>query len=601
MPPSRARDPTASPFFQPSTPRVIASTPGGTRRSVKRAVEENKSTVVGASANLINAIVGSGIVGIPYAVQQAGLVAGVSLVLGCALLTEKSLRLLLETAKHSNTPSYETLCESAFGKAGFLFVTINMFIMAYGAMVSYLMIVKDTLPYVIGVQDEGMRRAILFLVSLTVMVPLSAQRDMADLAKTSRLSVIFDIIMVLLVVYTAPVQQSVQSVGGFGELLSTSTVKIDTVFVGLGVLSFAFVCQHSAFIIAGSLDNPTNARWAQVTHRALCVCAALATLCGLGGYLGYLDDTKGNILNNLDLNSFIGNLARGLLGTTMLFVYPMESFVARHVCVVLFFKGRRAHEGDDSSVLNRRDRRLTLTIALYFLAVVPAIVFENLGNVLSVTGAIGGSCLSYIGPGAVYLGVHGADFLDMVQGYWHSYNNTDATATLENNMTEVRPILAGDRELSPPPPPPPPQDSWYTKCFKTILWYLLLMPFWCFFARWGAEQTKEHERELALKSPHLSRIGGNSKSAHHNIKRIGSLPTVVPPPVPVSYQQQGPKIVQLQQQQPKLARRAERQQEEQEEDIKIVPTLADFVVAVLYMILGVVALCAGLVSIYVAG
>jgi energy-converting hydrogenase Eha subunit A len=50
-----------------TTPRVIAETPGGTKRAMKQrdGVKENKSTIVGATANLINAIVGSGIVGIP--------------------------------------------------------------------------------------------------------------------------------------------------------------------------------------------------------------------------------------------------------------------------------------------------------------------------------------------------------------------------------------------------------------------------------------------------------------------------------------------------------------------------------------------------------
>ena len=202
---NRTNDTDKSPFFAPATPRVIAETPGGTKRAVKQrdGVKERKSTIVGATANLINAIVGSGIVGIPFAIQQAGLVAGIGLVCLCAVLTDKSLRLLVETAKHASAPSYETTMEAAFGRRGFLFVCINMFIMSYGAMVSYLMIVKDTLPYVLGVTDLGMRRALLCLISLAVMVPLSAQRDVANLAKTSRISVVLDICMVALVAYIA--------------------------------------------------------------------------------------------------------------------------------------------------------------------------------------------------------------------------------------------------------------------------------------------------------------------------------------------------------------------------------------------------------------
>ena len=49
--------------------------------------------------NLMTCIVGSGIVGLPYAMQQKGFCAGLVLICPTAALTEKSLRLLVETAK----------------------------------------------------------------------------------------------------------------------------------------------------------------------------------------------------------------------------------------------------------------------------------------------------------------------------------------------------------------------------------------------------------------------------------------------------------------------------------------------------------------------
>ena len=127
---------------------------------------------------------GAGIVGIPYAIQQAGFCAGLVLIVVVAILTETSLRWLINTAKHVHVGSYETLAEAAFGKAGFRFVALNMFVMAYGAMLTYLMIVKDTYATVLlgkGTNESILiqKRAVLLVVSLAVMVPLSSQRDMA--------------------------------------------------------------------------------------------------------------------------------------------------------------------------------------------------------------------------------------------------------------------------------------------------------------------------------------------------------------------------------------------------------------------------------------
>ena len=163
-----------------------------------------------------------------------------------------------------------------------------------------------------------------------------------------------------------------------------------------------------------------------VTGLALGTCAMLASIMGVTGYLGFMDDTDGDILINMGRASMTSgeafqratNVGRGLLCTTMFFVYPMELFVARHVCVVLFFKGRRAHEGDDHSVLARNDRRVRVTVALYMITLIPATVFDDLGSVFSVTGSLGGSVLSYIGPGLTYLGVHGSEFLELASKRW---------------------------------------------------------------------------------------------------------------------------------------------------------------------------------------
>jgi solute carrier family 38 (sodium-coupled neutral amino acid transporter), member 11 len=165
----------------------------------------HKSPLSGTAANLINAIVGCCIVGIPYALRQSGLVAGILLIVLCANLAQVSLNILIETAKHVHVATYETLCEAAFGTRGFYFVTINMFFCAYGAMISYLMIVKDSFGTLLLGQGESvdatvshqarwvlapdslvMRRTLLLLISLLIILSLSCQRDMADLAFTSR-------------------------------------------------------------------------------------------------------------------------------------------------------------------------------------------------------------------------------------------------------------------------------------------------------------------------------------------------------------------------------------------------------------------------------
>lgn len=137
---------------------------------------EHKSTLVGCTSNLITAIVGAGIIGIPYAMKETGLVAGIFLIIFSGAVGCKSLRLLVETAKHVDASSYEILCEAAFGRVGWIVCNLNMFLMSWGPMLSYMMIVKDTAPIVLGFDTEAGQKMILVVCSVAIMLPLSLQR-----------------------------------------------------------------------------------------------------------------------------------------------------------------------------------------------------------------------------------------------------------------------------------------------------------------------------------------------------------------------------------------------------------------------------------------
>jgi sodium-coupled neutral amino acid transporter 11 len=297
---------------------------------------KKKSSILGASSNLVNSIVGAGIIGIPYALRMSGLWAGVLLLILVAVLTDKSLRLLIEQASfhprlsHLPVHTFEDLASYPYGRVGSAFVLFNMFVMAYGAMVAYLLIIKDTVPTVLG-YDHGThlleRNLVLIVTSLTIMIPLSMQRDMASLACTSAFSVIADIILVMFIAAFSPIRETVAANGGFGMVLRNDGIN-PTLFIGLGILSTAMACQHSAFIVANSLDNKTRRRWGRVTNQSIALSALLCLVLGVCGYLGFLGDTQGDVLNSFPHDSMQANVARLLLAFTMFLTYPMESFVA---------------------------------------------------------------------------------------------------------------------------------------------------------------------------------------------------------------------------------------------------------------------------------
>jgi len=512
---------------------------------------EHKSNLMGCTANLITAIIGAGIIGIPYAMRQSGLVAGWFLILLSGMMGCKSLTLLVETAKHVDVQSYEVLCEAVFGQIGWIVCNLMMFMMSFGPMLSYMILVKDTLGKVLAVDSN----TALVVSSVLVMLPLSLQRDVADLAKTSRVSVLFDVCLVFIIARYSPISETIEAAGGgIAPILSHSIFRPRTCFIGLGILSFAFSCQHSSLIIAGSLHNPTRERWTRVSRAALGFCSVLAIIMGTCGYLGFTETTYGNILNNFaipneDDTSNTGraaNVARALLCCTMFCVFPLEHFVARHVIMTNLFRGRQAHEGDDHSVLDRWDKRAATTFVLFSSSLLSALKYDDVGLVLAWTGTVAASTLSYIVPGMLYLGVNGQEFLDFVENRW------------------------GFSSLP---------DDGNVSMYQRLLWYSFLMPIWCGIALLGSRGVANHVAKKELMSPTEFRLG----KIRHKRKMYDTLPTTSASENQLDFV---------------LNNSVDFEEEAEEDPLDEKKSAADFMVAISFIMFGLLAFVAGIISIW---
>ena len=195
-----------------------------------------------------------------------------------------------------------------------------------------------------------------------------------------------------------------------------------------------------------------------------------------------------------------GNAGRALICVTMFFAYPVTSFVIRHVVVVFFFRGRRAREGDDASVLSRRDRRVTITLVIYLACLIPALFTSNVGFVMAISGTIGASSLAYIGPGLIYMAVYGEEFLALVNETWGA--SSPPAVDYERKPLESSSLMSN----RPSSGPTSKSELMLEKYAKDVVWYILLMPIWCAIADRGQKRLIEFRQNEALKSPYIGRI-----------------------------------------------------------------------------------------------
>ncbi|CAM9670335.1 unnamed protein product, partial [Hapterophycus canaliculatus] len=106
------------------------------------------SSAGGAIANFVNTIVGAGIVGLPFALRESGLWAGICMLCLAAFLTNRATNMLIVVGEKSGRLNYEELMAEAFGKMGLYVYSFFVVLLTFGAMSAYLIIVADTIPSV---------------------------------------------------------------------------------------------------------------------------------------------------------------------------------------------------------------------------------------------------------------------------------------------------------------------------------------------------------------------------------------------------------------------------------------------------------------------
>lgn len=163
-----------------------------------------------SSFNLSNAIMGSGILGLSYAMANTGIILFIIMLLAVAILSLYSVHLLLKTSKEGGSLIYEKLGEKAFGWPGKIGAFVSITMQNIGAMSSYLFIIKYELPEVIrafmGLEENTGEwylngNYLVIFVSIGIILPLSLLKNLGYLGYTSGFSLSCMVFFVSVVIY----------------------------------------------------------------------------------------------------------------------------------------------------------------------------------------------------------------------------------------------------------------------------------------------------------------------------------------------------------------------------------------------------------------
>uniref|UniRef100_A0A673MF24 Sodium-coupled neutral amino acid transporter 3-like n=1 Tax=Sinocyclocheilus rhinocerous TaxID=307959 RepID=A0A673MF24_9TELE len=359
---------------------------------------EGKTSFGMSVFNLSNAIMGSGILGLSYAMANTGIILFLVLLTSIAVLSLYSVHLLLRSAGVVGIRAYEQLGKRAFGHPGKILAAVVITMHNIGAMSSYLFIVKYELPLVIqaflGLQHSSGEwflngNYLIIIVSVFIILPLALMRQLGYLGYTSG----FSLTCMVFFLISVSSLNAVDCVWAF--LISVTLVVFQTAYT-VPILAFAFVCHPEVLPIYTELRNPTKRRMQAIANVSILGMFVMYLLTAIFGYLTFYLNTEAELLHTYSkvdpLDTLILCVRLAVLVAVTLTV-PVVLFPIRRALLQLLFPDKPFHWL----------RHISIALCLLFIANLLVIFVPNIRDIFGIIGATSAPSLIFILPGLFYI------------------------------------------------------------------------------------------------------------------------------------------------------------------------------------------------------
>ncbi|KAJ2485031.1 hypothetical protein IWW37_006048 [Coemansia sp. RSA 2050] len=354
------------------------------------------NSVNGAVFNVLNSIIGSGIIGLPYALSNAGMVTGLAMLVTVGLVSQFAIYTLVLTGRRVDALHYSEVARITLGTFGSQALSLSVIVSLAGVVTTYLVILGDifsSLRLTYLPAHEWLTRSVaIAIVAYIFILPLLFFRHSGPMAKYSVVSVAALPVILLIVAIRAPVYAS-------AAITATDYPIVigPHVFRALGVLSFSYCSAHAAFQNFLGLRERTMKNWRRATTIATWVAIALCCAFAVIGLASFGSGVQANIFLNFPTTDAYVNIARVLFCLTLVLTFPLSFYPIRDTLTHLL------HIHSEQRRVSGRSLESLLTVsALTFICVVAANC-TDLGVAYELVGAASATTISFIFPALIFL------------------------------------------------------------------------------------------------------------------------------------------------------------------------------------------------------
>jgi len=373
--------------------------------------ESKKVGVHGTALNLINAIIGTGILGLPFVLLQLGIVFGVIGILISATFSIVSGDIILRCKNLSRKESLKGMAEASFGRLGSPLINFTQILNNFGLCVNYLMVFSITIrelsqsfvpechPSNPIIDDFYCHRWAYVLIGGVLVFRMAFIESMAKLAFASAIKLVCLITFGLI------------SVGFFilslieGQLSNEINIlpNWDDPIQILGVINIvtlSFDYQFNMMPIYKSLEYRSDNKMRQSILIATGVALVLNLLVAFSGYLVFGSQARYFLQSYTphNLGPFFFTLLNIAFGINCFLSFPGSFIEARRVICESILGDQDKYNGKIAKF-----NYFMVVLMLHTLIIIVAILATNLNAVFQLLGSTTTCAFTYIYPSLFYM------------------------------------------------------------------------------------------------------------------------------------------------------------------------------------------------------
>ncbi|KAJ2514803.1 hypothetical protein GGI11_003963 [Coemansia sp. RSA 2049] len=349
------------------------------------------ATTTKVAFNVLNTILGSGILCLPYALHNAGFFFGLAMLCAVALMSQFGLYVLIVTGKRTGTAHFSTVAHAALGSFGYRVLNASMIFDMVGTVVLYLMLVGDLATSLVKVYfptTSLTRATVILVISTTLVLPQLFFRNTGPLARLSILAVLCLPYIILVVAIRAPLYSDTK--------IPDLTFFGPRVLPAIGVLAFTYSSCHAAFPNYLGLKDRSVRSWVRASSSATLGASAISIAFALVGFLSFGGSANPNIFANFPASDNHINLARLLFTISLLLTTPLGFYPIRDTFTEML-------KIDPSRYNVNRGWEVLCTLVVFAFCVVAAALCTDLGLAYELIGTLTCSIINFVLPALIYL------------------------------------------------------------------------------------------------------------------------------------------------------------------------------------------------------